>query len=322
MRDMFPAMPMVRWFALCSFLALGCRHGPAAEDPAPPPASVALPSGAKAGATRELANGVTVRELELDRLGTPMTVWVYRPAASAAGRRPVVLIAAAGTPLIWGMKLSDGDRAEHVPWAEHGYVVVAYSLDGPVEDREDAGAIEVGVRAFIRANTGLDNARAAVELALAIEPRADPERVYAVGHSSAATLALRVGAELPRVKAIVAFNPVADVDAHVMPFLDPIRQMEPLAPARLHASSPIAHVAALRQKPVFLFHSTDDAVVPVAESEKLAEALKPLASTTRVVIVPTGDHYHSMLERGLPAAIAWLDARAGLAKEPAGVGAQ
>jgi dienelactone hydrolase len=255
-----------------------------------------------------------VRELELDRQGAPMTVWIYQPVASATGRRPVILIAPAGTPLVWGNKLSDGDRAEHVPWAEHGYVVVAYSLDGPVEDREDAGAIEVGVRAFVRASAGLDNARAALELALASESRADPERVYAVGHSSAATLALRVGAELSRVKAIVAFSAVADIDAYIAPFLDPIRHMEPQAPACLHASSPMTHVAELRQKPVFLFHSTDDAVVPVAESEKLAEAMKPLQPTTRVLIVPTGDHHRSMLEQGLPAAMVWLDARAGLTR--------
>jgi dipeptidyl aminopeptidase/acylaminoacyl peptidase len=309
---MFRAMTIARWFALASLVALGaaaasgCRHGAADGPPGPRAES----SGVNAGTTRELANGVTVREVALDRQGTPMTVWIYRPAASATGRRPVILIAPAGTPLIWGMKLSDGDRAEHLPWAEHGYMVVAYSLDGAVEDREDAAAIEIGVRAFVRANTGLDNSRAALDLALASEPRADPDRVYTVGHSSAATLALRAGAELPRVRAIVAFNGVADVDAHVTPFLDPIRQMEPLAPARLHASSPIAHLDALRTKPVFLFHSTEDVVVPVAESEKLAEAMKPLPDQSRVLIVPTGDHYRSMLEQGLPAAMTWLDAQA------------
>lgn len=301
---MFGAMTL-RWLALVSLISVGCPRGGAQA-----------PSGAGAGTIHELAHGISVREVRLDREGAPMTIWIYRPAASAPERRPVVLIAPAGTPLIWGMKLGDGDRAEHLPWAERGYIVVAYSLDGPVADREDVAAIEVGVRAFVRANAGLDNARAAVELALASEPRADPERVYTVGHSSAATLALRAGAELPVVKAIVAFNAVADVDLHIMPFIDPIKQMDPLAPARLHASSPIAHLAALRGKPVFLFHSTEDAVVPVAESERLAEALEPFTSPSRLLIVPTGDHYHSMIEQGLPAAMPWLDARAGLAAEP------
>jgi dipeptidyl aminopeptidase/acylaminoacyl peptidase len=302
---MFRAMTLRR-LALVSLISFGCRHGDAGAPQAP---------SASAGTIHELANGISVREVALNRDGNPMTVWIYRPAAKLEGPRPVILIAPAGTPLIWGMKLGDGDRAEHLPWAERGYLVVAYSLDGPVADREDVAAIEVGVRAFVRSNAGLDNARAAVELALTSEPRADPERVYTVGHSSAATLALRAGGQLPQVKAIVAFNAVTDVDAHIMPFINPIKQMDPLAPARLHASSPIAHLSELRFKPVFLFHSTEDAVVPVGESEKLAEALEPFQSPSRLLIVPTGDHYHSMIDQGLPAAMPWLDARAGLAPE-------
>ncbi|HZJ64392.1 MAG TPA: prolyl oligopeptidase family serine peptidase [Kofleriaceae bacterium] len=302
-------MAPIRWIALAAIVG-ACHATPVKSAGA---TSEALPPGARATATRELAGGVTVREVELARAGTPMTVWIYRPAPSATGPRPVVLIAPDGSPLVWGMTLSDGDRAEHAPWAARGYVVVAYSLDGPVADHEDVGAIEVGVRAFIGAHAGLANARAAIDLALACEPRADPDRVYAVGHGSAATLALRVGAELPRVKAIVAFNPVTDVDAYLMPFLDPIRRMDPLAQARLHESSPLTHVAALRTKPVFLFHTTEDAVVPVAESERLAEQLKPAARATQVLIVPTGDHYHSMIEQGVPAAMTWLDAVTGIA---------
>jgi len=303
---MFGAMPPVRWIALAAIVSAAC-HSARSEKPGTAPD--ALPRGARATATRELTGGVTVREVELDRGGTPMTIWIYRPAPAAAARRsPVVAIAAAGSPLIWGVTLSDGDRAEHLPWAERGYVVVAYSVDGPVADREDAGAIEVGVRAFLAAHAGLDNARAAIDLALACEPRADPDRVYTVGHSSAATLALRVGAELPRVKAMVAFNPVTDVDAYLTPFIDPIRRMDPRAQPFLHDSSPRTHLAVLRAKPVFLFHSTEDVVVPVAETERLGEELKPASPATRVMIVPTGDHYHSMIEQGVPAALTWLDA--------------
>src|SRR5262249_49729733 len=146
-RDMVGgAMPLVRSLALASLVGLGCsRPGPAPGGPpaSPPVASPGAPAGSRA-----LAHGVTVREAEIERQGTPMTVWIYRPAPSATGRRPAILIAPAGTPLIWGVKLRDADRAEHLPWAERGYVVVAYSLDGPVEDSEDVVAIREGTRAF------------------------------------------------------------------------------------------------------------------------------------------------------------------------------
>jgi len=232
------------------------------------------------------------------------------------GPLPVILIGSAGAPLIWGMRLGEGDRAEHVPWAEHGYLVVAYSLDGAVDNPESDRAIQTGIRAFLRAHAGLDNARRALKVALASEPRADPERVYAVGHSSAATLALRVGVELPEIKAIVAFNPITDVEARIARFRQELRAIDRAAMAILQASSPMAHVVALRTKPVFLFHAMTDETVPVAETARLAQAMKPLAEGSRVMIVATGDHDRSMLEQGLPAAIAWLDARAGLRATP------
>jgi dipeptidyl aminopeptidase/acylaminoacyl peptidase len=235
-------------------------------------------------------------------------VWIYRPASTATGPRPVILIASAGTPLIWGMKLGDGDRAEHLPWAERGYLVVAYSIDGHVDNPQNTRMIRAGIRAYLRAHAGLDNARAALKLALASEPRADPTRVYAVGHSSAATLALRAGTELPQIKAIIAFNPITDVEARVAAFRQELRQIDRGAMTILRDSSPMEHVAALRAKPVFLFHSITDEAVPVAESARLALAMKPHADATRVVLVPAGDHYHSMLEQGIPAAMAWLDA--------------
>jgi len=274
------------------------------------------PTGDPHDLLRTLPHGVTVRELEVERPDTSMMVWIYRPPARFSGPLPVVLIGSAGAPLIWGMRLGEGDRAEHMPWADHGYIVVAYSLDGAVDNPDSERSIQTGIRVFLRAHAGLDDARRALKVALASEPRADPARVYAVGHSSAATLALRVGVELPEVKAIVAFSPITDVEARVVSFRQELRAIDRTAMAILRNSSPMAHVAELRTKPVFLFHSTTDETVPVAESTRLAEAMQPLAEGSRVVIVPTGDHYRSMLEQGIPAAMAWLDAAAGLTPAP------
>jgi dipeptidyl aminopeptidase/acylaminoacyl peptidase len=288
--------------------ACGSRAPSATERSQPLPSQPPAASHASAGSARQLEGGVTVHERDLERSGARMTVWIYDPPASAVGRRPVILIGAAGTPLFWGMDLAMGDRPEHVPWAQRGYVVVAYSLDGHVEDRTNEPSIVAGVRAFVRANAGLDNARAALEHALASDPRADPERVYAVGHSSAGTLALRIGAELPQIKGIIAFNAVTDVEGSIAQLLPVLRAVDPNAQACLQASSPMSHVAALRRKPLFLFHSSEDDGVPAEETARLAEALKPIAAPSQVMITPTGDHYDSMLKHGIPAAITWLDA--------------
>jgi dipeptidyl aminopeptidase/acylaminoacyl peptidase len=232
-----------------------------------------------------------------------MQVWIYRPPARSA-RRPVILIGAAGR--LFGMPLAPDDRHEHLPWARAGYLVVAYSQDGASTYEHEAN--EAILRRYVRSHAGLDNSRAALAFALATERAADRERIYAVGHSSAATLALRVGAELPEVKAIVAFNGVADVEARVRARLPAYRADDPEAPATLAASSPMNHVAALRQKPVFLFHSRDDGVVPLAESEGLKAALGDRAE---LLIVPTGGHYDAMIAQGIPAAITWLGRQSG-----------
>lgn len=284
---------------------------PTGADSAPL-AKTAVVTGEKSS---EVTEGITWRQLQVDRDGTPMSAWIYRQAAITK-RAPVILIGAAGTPLIWGMTLGEGDQAEHLPWAKRGYVVVAYSLDGPVEDQRDDAAVEAGVRAFLRASAGLDNARAALAIALAKEPLADPDRIYAVGHSSAATLALRVGAELEEVKAIVAFNPVVDVEARTEDAQGWLRQLDSKLLPLLHSSFPLAHLAALRAKPLLLFHAENDSNVPVAESRRLAEALAPMAATSKLLIVPTGDHYDSMIQQGIPAALSWVDERAGI-KAPA-----
>jgi dienelactone hydrolase len=289
---------------------------PTAPAKAAPPAEVTKPATVVAtkDVTRRLdGTGVQVRELVLDRGGVPMSVWIYRATAAPAKAGPglpVVLIAAAGTPLFWGMALAEEDRVEHLPWAQHGYVVVAYSLDGPVADRRDEDQVLAGVRAFLAAHAGLDNARAALDFALAHEPGVDPAQVYAVGHSSAATLALRFAAEDERVKAVVAFAPVTRVEAHIGDeALRTLDGMTPDASKLLAASSPMSHVAALRTKPVYLFHAIDDGNVPVSDSRELMAALAPAFAGSQLEVVPTGDHYDSMLHEGVPRAIEWLGAR-------------
>ncbi len=304
---------------VATLAASGCR-GPAPSVRAVPAEAGATPPRPAVVADRRatIEGGVVLRKLALRRRGTPMMVWIYRPPGPATAR-PVVLIAPAGTPLIWGASLADepggaSERAnerhpERLPWVARGYVVVAYSLDGAVDDQPDDDEIAAAVRAFLAAGAGLDNARAALTIALELEPDLDRGRVLAVGHSSAATLALRVGADDPRVTAVVAFNPVTDVEARLGRELwDELTALDWTAPQALRASAPRRHLAGLRTKPVFLFHSAEDANVDVGESDRFAAALAPAHPATRYLRVDHGDHYASMIEQGVPAALAWADA--------------
>ena len=77
-------------------LPVGATSAPSA------PASVAKAAVVTGEKSSELPEGITWRQLQVDRGGAPMSVWIYRQAALTE-RAPVILIGAAGTPLIWGM---------------------------------------------------------------------------------------------------------------------------------------------------------------------------------------------------------------------------
>ena len=284
-----------------------CREAPRPAPPPPvPPTEDAAPP-VRVGPPIAVEPGVELRELTIERELGALAVWIYRPVGAPAGPRPVVLIGAAGSSLMWGMELSPSDRPEHLPWARAGYVVVAYSVDGAVVAQNDEDHVRAAIRRFVRSRAGLDSARAALDAAFATEPDLDPARVLAVGHSSAATLALRVGTAEPRVTATVAFAPVADVDARLATMLPTLDEIVPDARASLHFSSPLTFATSLRARPVFLFFAHDDSILDLAALERLIVAMQPAHPQTKLVSVPTGDHYTSMIEAGIPAAIAWAD---------------
>ena len=75
--------------------------------------------------------------------GTPRKIWVYFPKGKLPEKLPCILIDAAGSRLFHGINLTEGDSAEHYPYAAAGFAVVAYDISGPLEDEEleDEGKI-------------------------------------------------------------------------------------------------------------------------------------------------------------------------------------
>ncbi len=63
-------------------------------------------------------------------------LWLYLPEGQHDPQSlPCVLIAGAGSNLVTGMELTDGDRPEHLPYARAGMAVLAYELDGMVKEK-------------------------------------------------------------------------------------------------------------------------------------------------------------------------------------------
>jgi dienelactone hydrolase len=289
--------------------------GTPAPAPQGPPA-VAAPADPTTfpplGPARRVKPGVLLHEQVVGQGVAATRVGVYLPEKPPEGKLPCVLIAPAGTPLIYGMNLAPGDQAEHVPYVRAGFAVVAYSLSGHVQDPRSDAQVAEGVRAFMQADGGLVNARTALDYALARVGKIDPERVYAAGHSSAATVALLVAEHDPRVKACVAYAPVTDVPARLGPqTINMVSRQIGGFREFVERISPRTHLEKL-QCPVFLFHARNDKNVPVAQSVTFANDLKKTNPKVKLVQVPTGGHHPAMIQQGIPQAIAWLK---GLAKE-------
>jgi acetyl esterase/lipase len=274
---------------------------------------VPVPAFPDLGAVRQIAPGVDFQEARLPvpagQPGHAAKIWVYKPAGSHADHSlPCVLITGAGANVFTGMELSDADQVEHLPYVQAGYAVVAYEIDGYLDNAEGASDQEYvnAVHDYAASQAGMVNARNALEFALAKVREIDPSRLYAAGHSSAAIQSLLLASHDARIKACVAYAPVCDLQAHCPDVVAGLQQIIGGFDTLLNMASPRANEANLRC-PVFLFHAQDDSLVPVSQSTDMASRLTQAGKQVKLVTVPFGDHYDSMITQGIPQAIAWLD---------------
>ena len=241
-------------------------------------------------------------------------LWIYRPLPIPKAKVPCVLIAPAGTDLAQGIALGDGDRDEHYPYVRAGMVVVAYELDGQSARGNDSDAETIRTaREFMAADGGLKNAQDALDYALANVPEVDPSRIYVAGHSSAATVALHVAQNEPRVAACLAYAPATDLRSGMNAGLFRALGAEIDGyDAFLDGYSPQPNAAKL-QCPLFLFHADDDQTIPKAEVTAFADAVRATNSKLTFYEVKSGGHYDSMISQGVPQGISWLRALPGVA---------
>lgn len=236
-------------------------------------------------------------------------IWVYYPVGKIPAKLPCVLIAGSGTNLFHGMNLVGEDRVEHLPYVAAGFVVVAYDLSGPLneEDFEQEELVLKAAEAFMKSHGGIDDAKAALACASAKYPFIDLKRVYAVGHSSAATLALTLAQDARlHLRGCVAYAPVADLSQDFPVEMIRARDQKSSKINQYIAdNSPMQNIRKL-QCPVFLFDARDDDSISPAEVRAYAAKLKAAGKTVDYTEVDEGGHYDSMIRKGIPAGLAWL----------------
>jgi dienelactone hydrolase len=234
-------------------------------------------------------------------------VWVYHPANMKEGAVPCVLIAAAGTRMFHGMDLGDGDVPEHLPYVKAGFAVVAYGLSGPWPEDPvtDAGVVKA-ITAFIQSQGGLNDAIAALQLAKEKHPFLNNSHVYAAGHSSAGVVSLNLAQKLPSLQGSIAYAPATDLEQRYGAKV--IAQLNTGVPGFrkfVEENSPFRNAEQIRC-PVLLFNALDDSKIPPATINAYLKRLQKAGKNVKHVEVPTGDHYDSMLNEGIPQGIQWI----------------
>jgi dipeptidyl aminopeptidase/acylaminoacyl peptidase len=279
-------MPVLRRFAV-ALLVLTSSAALAQGPDAPPP----------------LPDSVELRELERDGRAH----WLYVPRKRTP--EALVVVPPSGGTLLTAPELAASDRAEHLPYVEAGFAVISFRPSGAITGEQPRKEIEKALAEFARARAGVVDAQRAIDLALEQVPALAGKPVFAAGHSSAANLVLALGAEEPRVRAVVAYAPVADVEAFIAGgFLERIAAQVPGALERARELAPVRLVDRL-DVPVLLFQAEDDDVAPVEGTRALARRLEARQRAPRLVIVPTGGHYDAMVSAGLSTGVDWLKGR-------------
>ncbi|HYM00025.1 MAG TPA: prolyl oligopeptidase family serine peptidase [Blastocatellia bacterium] len=258
------------------------------------------------GSGTEIEPGIVLHQVVLPKGRSGSKVWIYLPKNRGGAKLPCILIGPAGSRLFHGMDLVDGDNPEHLPYVRAGFAVVAYAVDGPLGSNPTHEQVVVAAREFKNAEAGVLNAKDALDYALAKVPAIDPNRIYAAGHSSAGTLALLVAENEPRIRACIAYAPACDVSARLGDrIISSLGASLPGYRRFITASSPNSNPDRLKC-PLFLFHADDDSNVPTDQVAAFAALVRETNNNVTFFTVPSGDHYDSMIQQGIPEGIKWL----------------
>ena len=220
-----------------------------------------------------------------------LRAWLFTPRGSENTPTAAVLRLPAGGNLFRPAVLGLGTVPEVEPYVTAGYVTMVMSFRGTLDN---GGS-------FNESHGGLDDVLAALEF-LKKQPEVDPKNIFVAGHSSAASLTLRLAqvSEVPR--AVAAFSGVTDWTEG---YKDKLESVSEETKKFLTESSPITN-AGETKCPVLLTHGTGDRMVPYSHGEAMAAKLKELKKPHEFVSIPQGDHYYSMLRAGIPLSLAYF----------------
>jgi dipeptidyl aminopeptidase/acylaminoacyl peptidase len=237
---------------------------------------------ALAGCTQVVTDVTTVSdpgryEVSLPGSGVTLGGILFRPASTSKLLPAIIVLHGWARPGVPGAARVEGTARR---LSEQGYVALALSMRGwpPSSGWDDCGTRQPD-----------DVAKAADWLATL--PGVNAGSIGVLGFSLGGQVALLSGTRSDRIKAIVAYFPITDVqrwgdttnNAGIRYFY------VPLVCGTGYSNSPV-HVAEQIHAPVLLIHGDRDAEVPTEQSFGMRDALQKANRQVELLIIAGGDH--------------------------------
>ena len=237
---------------------------------------------AAAGCTPALTDVTTVSgpgRYEVSFAGSGVTLGgiLFRPASRSKPLPAIIVLHGWARPGVPGALRVEGTARR---LSEQGYVALALSMRGwpPSSGWDDCGTAQPD-----------DVAKAADWLATL--PGVDGDSIGVLGFSLGGQVALLSGARSGRIKAIIAYFPITDVQRWGDTTSNPgVRYFYvPLVCGTGSQNSPV-HVADQIHAPVLLIHGDRDTEVPIEQSLKMEEALRETDGHVELLVIAGGHH--------------------------------
>jgi dipeptidyl aminopeptidase/acylaminoacyl peptidase len=237
---------------------------------------------ALAGCTPVLTDVTTVSdpgryEVSLPGFGVSLGGILFRPASASKLLPAIIVLHGWARPGVPGAPRVEGTARR---LSEQGYVALALSMRGwpPSSGSDDCGTEQPD-----------DVAKAADWLATL--PGVNADSIGVLGFSLGGQVALLSGTRSARIKAIVAYFPITDIqrwgdttsNAGIRHFY------VPMVCGAGHSNSPVNSADKIRA-PVLLIHGDRDTEVPTEQSLRMRAALQKANRYVELLVIGGGDH--------------------------------